>query len=153
MNIRSFVLAAAVSALALPALAQNVDNLNLGALITNSAQVPGTVTSPVQTNTGARGAICNFSQQSEVGNPSTVFDIEFEDSVAGSWQALVTSGAITTSSPAGGVAVMIYPGAVATTVPTNMTIAGLKLPRLWRVKEVVTGGTSTTGGVTCDLLN
>ena len=62
------------------------------------------------------------------------------------------SGAITNSASVNGVRIEVYPGAVAASTPTGMVIAGLKLPRIWRVSEVITGGTSTTGTVGCDLL-
>ena len=162
-TIRSKLLASAVAlafsaaALApLPARAQAQDNLDLGTVV-NQLTVPLLQgASPAHTpgpanNTGANGLICTMNIDTSSGNPSTTFSIDFFDTASATWQALVTSGAITAlNTPT---SIMVYPGAVATSVPTHMVIAGLKLPVVWRVTETVTGSASGIyGSIGCNLL-
>lgn len=149
---------AAVAALSLmaalpiaPAEAQQ-DNLTGVATITNTAAVPGTTYAMGTPNTSAKGVFCTFKQASEVGSPSTVISVEAEDSASGAWQTLASAAAVSISTATSS-SVEVYPGAVATSVPTGLAIAGLKLPKIWRLKQVITGGTSSTGSANCDLLN
>lgn len=148
-------LALAVVALAYfaaPAVAEN--NLTGVAVITNTARVPGTETATPARNQSANGVYCTFRQSSESGNPSTVISVEVQDVTSGQWQALGSSTAVTTATASPGTAsLMVYPGAVATSVPSGLVVSGLKVGALWRLKQVITGGTSTTGSASCDLLN
>jgi type II secretory pathway pseudopilin PulG len=132
--------------------AQQQDNLSLGALITNAAQVAGTVNSPAQVNSGNNGASCTYTQTASSSSPSTTFSIQFQDTASGFWTSLVTSGAITSTGPTTPVTIMVYPGIEVSSLPTNVSAAqSLKLPRNWRVSETTSGGT-ITGTIGCDLL-
>ncbi len=126
-------------------------NLDLGAQITNVAQVPGTVNGASQANIDQSGVVCMFDMTGEAGSPSTTFSIQSYDAANAAWQTLVTSGAVTAlNTPT---TIVAYPGAVATSVPTGMVIAGLPVSRVWRVTETVTGGgTTVTGRIGCNLL-
>lgn len=155
MSIRRIAAAALLLALALPfpAAAQQQDNLNLGAVISVTSQTAATVTGTPTPNTSDNGAICTLAiaANSSSGSPSITFAIQFQDTVSAAWQSLVTSGAITNQTAT---SIMVYPGAVATSVPSGMVIAGLKLPRVWRVSATVagTGAPNATFTVGCDLL-
>jgi len=141
--------------LALPASAQQQDNLSLGALITNTQQGAGTVTSAPQINSVNNGVSCTYAQPVSSGSPSTVFSIQFQDTASGLWTSLVTSGAITTTGPTTPVTIEVYPGIQTSSLPTNVSASvNLKLPRNWRVSETVTAAANVwvTGTIGCDLL-
>ena len=149
--------AAAFALFAVPAMAQVPSipgpyNNDIGAVITNTAQGAATVDSSQQSNLAYGGVMCTYYQASHTGSPSTTIAIQGYDVASASYLTLVTSGAITadtTPTP-----IVVYPGSVATSVPTGMIIAGLHLPRFWRVVEVV-GGSGTpvvTGTVGCNYL-
>jgi hypothetical protein len=131
------------------ALADVQDNLTGVATITNSTAGPGTTSIIGTRNTAANGVMCTFNQTANVGTPSTVIYVDGEDSVSGAWQNLAASGAVTTNVSA---SVEVYPGAVATSVPSGLAVAGLKLPAIWRLRQIITGGTSSTSTASCDLL-
>ncbi len=156
-SIRNFAIIAAASLAlmaalpAAPAGAQQQDNLTGVATITNTARVPGTAIAYGTPNTSAKGVFCTFSQTAEVGTPSTVISVDVEDSAGLVWQTLGSSGAF--AGLTGNVSIEVYPGAVATSVPSGLTVVGLKMPRIWRLRQVITGGTSSTGTANCDLLN
>lgn len=135
-----------------PARTQQQDNLTGVATITNTARVPGTVTQIGTRATTAKGVFCTFYQSAEVGSPSSVVSVEAEDSASGQWQALGSSSAVSIASGTNA-SILVYPGAVATSVPTGLTVVGLHIPAIWRLKQVITGGTSSTGSANCDLLN
>lgn len=139
-------------ALPLPALAQQ-GNIQGAARIINTARVPGTVTQAGTLNSSDSGVFCTFHQSAEVGNPSTVISVEVQDVVSSQWQVVGTAAAVTNSSSTGVATLLVYPGAVATSVPSGMAVFGLKVSAAWRLKQVITGGTSTTGSSACDLLN
>ncbi len=126
------------------------DNLTGVAKITNTARVPGTTSVTGTRNTSASGVLCTFNQVSEIGDPSTVISVDAQDSASGAWQTLGTSSAVAT--PGASASIEVYPGAVATSVPSGLTVVGLKLPAIWRLRQVITGGTSSTGTANCDLL-
>jgi hypothetical protein len=96
--------------------------------------------------------MCTFNQTASSGTPSTTFSIQGYDAASNTYQSLVTSAAITTNNTP--TKLVVYPGSVATAVPTGMVIAGLHLPRFWRVQQVIagTGGPAITGTIGCDLL-
>jgi hypothetical protein len=159
-RLQAVALAVLLCGLAADARAQGTDNLALGALITNTAQTAGLVPSASQVNSGALGVTCTYNQTAHVGSPVTVIAVQFQDSASGVWQSLATSLPVQYDGfPA---SVMIYPD-VATPVgvlnqlagpPPNFVSVNLKLPRTWRVVEVVSGSASptVTGTVGCDLL-
>lgn len=132
------------------AFAQQQDNLTGVATITNTAQVPATISVIGARNSGAKGVFCTFNQTANAGSPSTVIYVDGEDSNSGAWQNLGSSAAVTTNVSA---SVEVYPGAVATSVPAGLSVFGLKLPAIWRLREIITGGTTTTSSANCDLLN
>lgn len=132
---------------------QGYTNLPLGAVLTNTARVPGSYASSTMINAAGNGLFCTLTQTSEVGNPSTVFTIDTLNAVTNTWQTVATSAAVDNTANASGKSVILYPGAVASSVPTGLAVFGLKLPYRYRINEVVTGGTSTTGSINCDLLN
>ena len=133
------------------AAAQSVGNLTAVAKITNTARVPGTVTAAGPRNEFGRGVFCTFYQSAEAGTPSTVISVEAQDATSSQWQALGAAGAVTAIG--GQASIIVYPGAVATSVPSGLTVVGLKVPALWRLVQVITGGTTSTGSASCDLLN
>jgi hypothetical protein len=148
-----FAVAAAALLFAAPAFAQTQDNLSLGTIISNVQQGAATVHQIGPKNTGDKGVMCTFNQVSHSGSPSTTFSIDFEDAASATWQAMVTSGAITNDTTP--TTIVAYPGSVATSVPTGMVIAGLHVPVNWRVTETVggTGGEVINGTIGCDLLH
>lgn len=146
-------LAAALALLATTAAvrAQPADNLSAVVTLTNTARVPGTVDTIAPVNSGGKGVYCVFNRTAEVGAPSTVISVQVEDATSGSWQTLGSAAAVTGAT--GSAALLIYPGAVATSVPSGLSVAGLKVSRIWRLRQVITGATSDTGSASCDLLN
>ncbi len=139
---RSFLLSTAlvagIVAATIPAQAQQQDNLNLGVISSSTGRAAGTVTATPTPNTGANGAICTLNlTTSSSGAPSVTFSIQFQDTASATWQSLVTSGAVTAAATP--TSIMVYPGAVATSVPSGMVIAGLKLPPTWRVSATFAG--------------
>jgi hypothetical protein len=141
----------------MPALAQVPSvpapyNLSLGAVITNVLRTAGTANSTQQNNLAYGGVSCTYMQTAKSGTSSTTFSIQGYDAANNTYYTLATSGAITDNSVP--TTVQVYPGAVATSVPTGMTIAGLHVPRLWRVSQTVAGegGPAVTGFIGCDLL-
>lgn len=136
---------------AAPSVAQQ-NNITGAARITNTARVPGTYAVMGTPNLSGKGIYCTIYQSAEVGLPSTVVSVEVEDAASLTWQTFGSTAALD-STGATSKSVLVYPGAVATSVPTNLAIYGLKVPQIWRLKMVITGGTSTTGTADCDLLN
>lgn len=121
------------------------------AVLTNAAAGAGTVTSNIIQNLAYAGVLCTFNQSAHTGTPSTTIEIDAYDEASASFQKLVISGAITADATP--TSILVYPGAALTTTPTGMVLEAIKLPRYFRVKEVIAG---TTPGVTatigCDLL-
>ena len=129
-------------------------NLDTGlALITNvaEAQNPSKLSANVA-NIDQSGAVCTYYQTAHTGSPSTLFAIQGFDAATASWLTYVVSGAITTSDNTP-YPILVYPGAVATSLPTNMVVAGLPLPRVWRVSETTSGvGATITAKIGCNVL-
>jgi hypothetical protein len=126
-------------------------NVDLGTMITNTAQIGGAagdgLFSANQANFDQNGVMCVLNATVNSGSPSTTFSIQGFDAATATWHTLVTSGAVTaTATPT---TIVSYPGAVATSVPTATTIAGLPVPRVWRVSETV--GASSSAGVTAKI--
>lgn len=148
--------AVALAAFGTPsARAQGTDNLTAVVTITNTARVPGTLSVIAPRNTKGSGVWCTLYQSAEVGATSTVLRVSVEDATSGVWRTLGSTAALDSSisSTDPFVNIMVYPGAVATSVPTNTVVVGLKVPAIWRITQVITGGTSTTGSASCGLLN
>lgn len=121
-------------------------------VLTNTAQGAATVSSNIIQNLAYAGVICTFNQSAHTGSPSITFGIDYYDEASAKFQQLVISGAI--SADATPTSVVVYPGAALTTTPTGMVLEALKLPRYFRVREVVAGTATptTTGTIGCDLL-
>lgn len=161
MRLRNMLIAAAaaivlVGASFLPTLAQVPSNpapynIDLGALITNTARAAGTVTTSAQANTNWRGVVCTFKQTAASGSPSTTFSIQGYDAATATYLTYVTSGAITDTTTT---AIAVYPGMLASAVPAGMTAVNASLPRTWRVSQTVggTGGPTTTSKIGCNYL-
>lgn len=126
-------------------------NTDLGAIITNSARTAGTVTSSQQTNLDKNGVACRFVQTVASGSPSTTFSIQGYDAATESYISLVTSGAITGTTPT---EIVVYPGIQTSSLPTAMVAISLHLPRVWRLTQTI-GGTQTpasTSKIGCNML-
>lgn len=148
-----FALAASALALAHVAapLAQQQENLTGVATLTNTARAAGTAAVIGTPATTAKGVMCTFNQTAEASTPSTTISVEVEDSASQAWITLGTTAAFTGLT--GSRSIIVYPGAVATAVPSGVTIVGLHLPKIWRLSQtVVGGGATTTGTANCDLL-
>lgn len=122
------------------------------AVITNIAAGTGTYSSNIINNIAYAGALCTYNQTAHTGTPLTTLEIDAYDEASATFQKWVTTGNV--SADATPTSVEVYPGASLTTTPTGMVIEALKLPRYFRVKEVVGGsnGSTVTGTVGCDLL-
>ena len=152
-----------VAALALPPIMHKVDaqpvpsfvgpyNVDLGVLITNTAQIGGAAGdgifgTPSVNNFDQSGVICTMNATVNSGSPSTTFSVQAFDAATATWHTIGTSGAVTaTATPT---SLIVYPGAVASSVPTGVTVYGLPVPRVWRISETV--GSSSAAGVTAKI--
>lgn len=146
------VLAAAIALTNLPAEAQSPSlppppyNVELGAVITNSARAPATVTTAALQNLAYVGVECTYNQTAVTGSPSTTFSIQFLDAASNQWQTLLTNAAVTTAlnTPS---TITISPGI---TAASNVALS-LHLQKTWRVSQTTTSGT-VTGTIGCNLL-
>lgn len=138
-----------------PSIANPPYNLDIGAVITNTLALAGTVnsatasasTSPWQNNNlNWLGVSCTWTTQSSSGSTSSVFSIQQYDAASATFQTLISSPAIVASSTSEAVntphAVVLRPG-LAGTAPTNYTYLSLALPRVWRVQAVISNGAGT----------
>lgn len=148
--LRSLLIASVCLAVAVPAFAQQ-GNVIGAAKITNTARVPGTTYAIGTTNSSAKGVDCTFSQTAEVGTPSTVISLEVEDATSGTWQTLGSATAF--AGLTGTSKIQVYPGVAVSSLPSGYVAQSLKVGAIWRLKQVITGGTSSTGTASCDLLN
>ena len=124
------------------------------ALITSANRTAQTVYSAQQSAIDKNGVLCRLHQNlagTSSGSPSTTFGIQIYDSVSGAYLQSSVSGAVTTAADYD---LYVYPGAVATSVPSNTAVFGLPLPRFWRAFMTVagTGAPSITSGVNCGYL-
>lgn len=127
-------------------------NVELGAVITNSARAPGTVTSSQQDNLAYNGVECVFNQTAVASVPSINFSIQAYDAASAQYQTFLTSSAIAgaTNTPQ---MLMVYPGIQTSSLPSGVAAVNLKLPRKWRVSQTVANtGATTTGTIGCTLL-
>ena len=146
--------AAAVAALILggqmmPARSQPVPsnvgpyNVDLGAVITNTAQAAGDLASAPQPNIDQNGVVCTYLPSAQGGFAMITFSIQGFDTATNTWHTMVTSP-IVAALPTLPNSVGTYPGAQTSSLPTGYTYAGLPLPRIWRVSETVGGGSTPT---------
>lgn len=96
-----------------------------GTLLASAARTATASTSD-QTNYNARGVRVYINATAVTLTPSVTFSIEEKDSVSGTYTAILTSAAVTTT---GHTVLTVYPGA---TAAANVT-ASHPLPRTWRV--------------------
>lgn len=145
-----FGIASGPSRAQVPSLPNSPYNIELGAVITNSARAPATVTTAKLDNIAYVGVECTYNQVSHAGSPSTTFQIQFFDAASNTYQTLVTSGAITADATPTTIAVS--PG-IATSGPTGYVGLNFHLPKSWRVQQITTtGGSTVTGTIGCNLL-
>lgn len=130
-------------------------NIDLGALITNTARGAGTTSSAQQNNLDKQGAICALNQTAQGGlGVSATLAIQNFDTASGQYYTIAVSGA---SSPNNNVpiVVMARSGNQTASLPAGVSASqGLPLARYWRVQQVLTGsgGVTTTGTVGCVIL-
>lgn len=156
MPIRRFIAAALAASLMVssaiaapnPPLATPV-NLDIGALITNTLALAGTVNSADQTNTYWNGVVCVAQITASSGSPSANFKIQGKDAASASYTDYAQSTSLLGYAPSAiqvaRVGVMVYPGQATTGLPANYTAASLHLPRTWRVQQLIQEGTGGTG--------
>lgn len=134
--------------------AQPPFNVDVGAVITNTARAAGTVNSTAQSNLDKEGAICAFNMTATSANNSTqiVLAIQNFDTASGLWYTVVTS---TASSPTNNVpiVVMVHDGMQTASLPASIAAAqGVLLSRTWRAQQITTGVGTTTGTVGCNIM-
>lgn len=118
-------------------------NVDLGALVTNTAQAAGTVASPDQPGADVTTVTCTFNQTANTAG-STVFSIQNKDAASGLYTTLVTSAAVTTANNA--------PSSIAAGAGVQASAnvsSSLPIAATWRVSETASG-TSTTGTIGCN---
>lgn len=109
-------------------------NYSTAALITLAAQGAGTLVSADQDNPGGRGVQLVVDITAQTGTPTTTVTIEGKDPVSGKYYTLLVSTALAAVATT---LMTVYPGTV---VVANLA-ASYMMPRTWRVKAVVGGGT------------
>jgi lipoprotein-anchoring transpeptidase ErfK/SrfK len=145
----SVLVAVATSARAQQA---TVTNQDLGVQITNSARVPGTVTTAPIINSGWKGITCTYNQTEHANTPATTISIQAFDAASSTWFTLVTSGSI--ANDATPTPISVYPGQQTASLPAGMVASGLHLPYKFRVSQTMAGASATiTGTVGCNALH
>ena len=127
-------------------------NVDTGALITDTAAGPGTVSSAQQANLDKTGIICTYTPSAvPSGAPSVVFNIQNYDSASNTYYTMVAAPAYV---PVSGTptSIVLYPSTQITPLPTPIVAAvSMPLTRFWRVQRVSTGaGTTVTGKLGCN---
>lgn len=151
---------AASLALAGPAAAQvpsytpGLANLDLGALITNTAVSAGTVNSTDQSGLNFAGVACAFSASGESAAASVALNIQIKDSVSGGYTTILAASAVNAglslNTP---VWVFAHTGVPTTSLPTGVAAATtFPLTRIWRIQQVITSAGTITGHVSCNAL-
>lgn len=143
---------AATAALAQVPSTQPPYNTDMGAVLTNTLRTAGSAQSTQQTNLANLGIVCTYLQTAVSGTPSVIFSIQGFDAATNSYLTYASTAAITGTTVPG--AIMVYPGSVATSVPTGMVVAGLHLPLKWRLSQTIggTSGPASTGSIGCNYL-
>ncbi len=125
-------------------------NVDIGAVITNTARAPATVNSAQLNNLDKAGAICTLNATALSGTPSVTFSIQNFDTASQQYYTVVTSGAQSPSvnTP---LAIMVHYASQTASLPTAVVAAqGVPLARYWRVVQVSTGSNTTmTGTIGC----
>lgn len=110
-------------------------NINTAALITHTAASAG-VSGADQTNLNARGLLLGINITAGTGtSPTLQVIVEGKDAVSGTYYQLLASAAI--AATPGFTLLSLYPGL---TAAANL-VANQVLPRTWRVRTVIGGGT------------
>ena len=145
-------LVALLVAVGLSTSAWSQSNQDLGAVLTNALRPAGTVTTQQLTNTNNKGVACRFVQTASSGSPSTTFAIQTYDTATNSYVSVVTSGAITDTTPT---EITAYPNATLTTTPSGWVLNAVPLGLFWRVTQTIAGssGPATTSRIGCRLFN
>lgn len=156
MRLKSMLLGGALLALAVPALAQVQENLDLGALLGGTGaynSTAGATNSASQTNATNNGALCQLHQISSSGTATITFAIQSFDAASATWTSLITSSSITSVTDS---YIMVHPGTPSAnpSLPTAFTAISMALPRTWRVQQVIGGSGGPAWNVTigCQLL-
>lgn len=134
--------------------AQPPFNTPMTNMIPAATRAASTVLGALQANVDKTGVRCRLTQangSSSSGSPSTTFGIQTYDVVSGRYLQQAVSGAITTAQDN---EVIVYPGAVATSVPSATAIFGIPLGNAWRVFMTIagTGDPRMTASVDCGYL-
>lgn len=134
---------------------QLMGNMSLGAIITNSLATAGDVTSTQFINHDGKGITCTYNQTAESGSPNVTFKIQAYDAASNAYHDILSSGTIVPATDGTSTKhLTVYPGILASALPTNYTGINLHMPRAWRVVQTVSGtsGPAVTGTVGCDVL-
>jgi len=116
------------------------------------ATVPGTYNSPQQINLDGTGVYCTLNVTASSGAPTTVFAIQGYDAASATYQTIVASGTVTPSgtTPLQNI-IEVAPAIAVSSLPTGVLAAvNLKMPRLWRLQEVLAGTTGPAQASTID---
>jgi len=126
-------------------------NLDVGNLLSLTAQGAGTLNSTALINDDGKGATCTLSVTTSGGTPSSTFGIQEYDVASSTWFTVLTSAAVTTT---GTYKVSVYPGLLASAVPASSTGMNWHLGRQFRAFVTVGGTTpAVTGTLGCNVLN
>ena len=134
-------------------------NQDIGAIITNTARTPATVTgTPATPNTNWRGVVCSFKVTASSGASTETWSIEGYDAATANWYTIATTAAIpvnpNVAAPTGTIAV--YPGVAVGSLSSGNVAQSAVLTRTWRLKDVVanvSGGPTVTSKGGCNYIN
>lgn len=134
-------------------------NQDIGAIITNAAKTPATVTgAPATPNTNWRGVVCSFKVTASSGSSTETWSIEGYDAATANYYTIATTAAIPVNpyvaAPSGTIAV--YPGVAVGSLSSGNVAQSAVLPRVWRLKDVianVSGGPTVTSKGGCNYIN
>ena len=128
-------------------------NVDIGAVITNTARAPSTVNSPQQNNLDKDGVICTINATALSGSPSATIAIQnFDVASQQYYTALISSSiSLSTNTP---VSIALRPGNQTSGANASFSATGsVPLARYWRVQQVITGANTTvTGTVGCNVV-
>ncbi len=133
-------------------------NNDIGAVITNTARAPATVTgTPSVQNNNWRGVVCTALGTASSGSPSEVISIEGFDAATAAWYTIATTGTIQWT-PAGTFSaktIAVYPGVAVGSLSSGNVAQSAVLPKLWRLKDVVAGtnGPTLTSKIGCNYID
>lgn len=135
-------------------------NIDIGAVLTDTANVTTPRTSANQSNTAYVGVVCTYVATAGSGSASVSISIDAFDAATNSWRTLVSTPylPVTNSGSTGlntRLEVAIFRGALSTSpLLPNMYVANVALPRVWRVSRQINGtlGPALTGKVGCNYI-